>query len=113
MKITKTDFLKLLLLLGILQGVLYNFLPTASNIAMAQSHVGWQKDFQEICAKTQNALNLSEGELKGLLTRCDTLKQHIENLDESQATQRKVFLKRLKMCRDFYVFALEAKAGKE
>jgi hypothetical protein len=45
-------------------------------------------------------------ELKDLIARCDTLKPLIEKLDESQ---RKVYLKRLSLCRDLLVFVLESK----
>ena len=66
----------------------------------------WKKEFDNICSKTQDALEFSVGELRHLIARCDALKPRIEKLDEPQ---RKVTLKRLQMCRDFYVYLLEAK----
>jgi len=66
----------------------------------------WRKEFDEICAKTQDAMSLQPGELRGLAERCDRLRLRIEKLDESQ---RKVFLKRLQMCKDLFVFVLQTK----
>jgi hypothetical protein len=49
---------------------------------------------------------LSIAELKGLIVRCDKLKPQIEMEEEST---RKVYLRRLQMCRDLYRFVLENK----
>ena len=72
----------------------------------------WKAEFNAICGKTQNALAFSVAELNGLIARCDELKPRLEKLDDSQATERKVFLQRLKMCREFYAFALGTKTDK-
>jgi hypothetical protein len=64
----------------------------------------WKAEFDDVCSKTTDAMALTKTELKGLIDRCDRLKPRIERLDESAA---KVYLKRLKMCKDLYVFALE------
>jgi hypothetical protein len=66
----------------------------------------WRKEFDDICAKTQDADEFSIKELKDIIDRCDALKPSIEKIQESQG---KVALKRLKMCRDLYVFVLQAK----
>jgi len=79
----------------------------AANAAFAGED--WRKEFDEVCAMTQDAMTLTAEELRGLIERCDKLKPAIEALDESE---RKVFLKRLQMCRDLYVFVLESKEGK-
>lgn len=70
----------------------------------------WMTEFNVVCGKTQIALTFTSDELNTLISRCDALKPRIEKLDESQATERKVFLHRLKMCREFYAFALGTKA---
>ncbi len=70
----------------------------------------WKEEFQDICAKTQDPMALSEDELRTLINRCDKLKPVIEGLDEST---RKVYLKRLKMCRDIYSFSLDEKLMKK
>lgn len=69
----------------------------------------WRKEFDEVCAMTQDAMNLTMEELRVLIERCDKLRPSIEALD---ASDRKVFLKRLQMCRDLYAFVLESKEGK-
>lgn len=82
-------------------------MPDASGIAFAQED--WKKEFEELCARTQDSDSIPADELKKLIERCDHLKQRIEKLDE---TQRKVYLKRLQMCRDLYAFVLESKEKK-
>ncbi len=72
--------------------------------AIAQND--WKTEFEVVCARTQEAAGMSRDELKDLINRCDKLLPSIEKLDE---TRKKVFLKRLKMCRDLYAFVLETK----
>jgi len=54
-------------------------------------------------------MTFSVEELRRLVDRCDALRPGIEKLEEPQ---RKVTLKRLQMCRDFYAFVLEMKEKK-
>jgi hypothetical protein len=79
-------------------------------IALAQHVVAapadWKKEFEEVCAKTQDAMALPVEELKSLVSRCDKLKPQIEKLDE---TQRKVYSRRLQVCRDLYQFVVESR----
>jgi hypothetical protein len=77
--------------------------------AAAATQDDWKTEFEDVCSKTQDAMAFTQDELKGLLGRCDALKPRIEKLDE---TQRKVFLKRLQMCRDLLLFVMESKSGK-
>jgi hypothetical protein len=67
-------------------------------------------EFEDVCSKTQDAMVIPSGELKNLVDRCDKLKPRIEQLDESQ---RKVYLKRLQLCRDLYFFVLETREKKQ
>jgi hypothetical protein len=76
-------------------------------VAVAQD--AWKKEFEDICSKTQDSMSLTADELKSLVSRCDALKPRLEKLDE---TQKKVYLKRLQMCRDLFAFVLESKEGK-
>jgi hypothetical protein len=69
----------------------------------------WKTEFEAVCSKTQDPAALSPDELKNLVDRCDKLRPRIEKLDE---TQRKVYLKRLQMCRDLFAFVLESKETK-
>ncbi|HBH61003.1 MAG TPA: hypothetical protein DDX85_04525 [Nitrospiraceae bacterium] len=66
----------------------------------------WKDEFDDICGKTQNAMNLSPDELKSLIDRCNKLRARIEQLEESQ---KKVYLKRLSLCQDLFSFVLQSK----
>ena len=78
-----------------------SFDPTLS---MAQG--GWKAEYESVCSKTDVAMTLSVGELKDVIARCVQLKARIEAQEEST---RKVYLRRLQMCRDLYSYVLEAK----
>ncbi len=77
-------------------------------VASAAAAEGWRAEFDDICARTQDAMTLSSDELKGLVARCDALKPSIDKLDDSQ---KKVFARRLQQCRDLYQFVLDSRAG--
>ena len=66
----------------------------------------WRDDFDATCAKTGDAMSLSLPELNGLLERCAALQKIIETQDESV---RKVYLKRLALCRNLYAYVVEYK----
>ena len=72
----------------------------------AAGEEGWRKEFDDICGRTSESQSLSIGELSKLVDRCDKLKPQIEQLGESE---RKVFLRRLKMCRELYRYVLDSK----
>jgi hypothetical protein len=89
-----------------------NFIGGSLSNAYAQED--WKDEYTAVCAKTQNAMILSSEELQDHIDRCDKLLDRIDELDGLQgATERKVYTKRLKMCRDLYDFALQYKAEKE
>ena len=69
----------------------------------------WKTEFESVCAKTQDPGALSDDELKKLVDRCDKLRLLIEKLEE---TQRKVYLKRLQMCKNLFSFILESREKK-
>lgn len=82
-----------------------NFLIGNPDNAYAQDD--WKQEYSAICANTQNAMALSIEKLQTLIERCDKLQGQIDVLTGPQAkTEKKVFTKRLKMCRDLYDFAL-------
>jgi hypothetical protein len=66
----------------------------------------WNSEFEDICSRTQDAMSFTIEELKDLVERCEKLEPSIEKLDD---TRRKIYLKRLRMCRDLFAFALESK----
>jgi len=65
----------------------------------------WKSEFDNICSKTTDSLPRTKADIKVLIERCDKLGPRIEKLDETTA---KVYLKRLRMCRDLYGFLLES-----
>jgi hypothetical protein len=66
----------------------------------------WRAEFDETCAGTSEAMVLSPAELQVLIAKCERLQKAIEQLDESE---RKVFLKRLLMCKNLYQYVLDSK----
>ena len=72
----------------------------------AHGDAPWRTEFDAACAHSNSAMTLSVQELKKLIEICDRLEKGIETEDE---TVRKVFLKRLRLCRNLYVFVLETK----
>ena len=74
--------------------------------AVSLAQEGWKAEFDAVCAKTDVAMTLSVEELKGLIVRCDQLKPKIEAEEEST---RKVYLRRLQMCRELYKYVLDNK----
>lgn len=72
----------------------------------AYGEEAWRTDFDAACAQSNDAMALSVAELKKLVEQCDRLQKIIETQEE---TVRKVYLKRLQMCKNLYVFVLETK----
>ena len=70
----------------------------------------WKQEFADVCAETQNAMTLSVSELKSHIERCDKLFERLDELNGMEGgSAKKVYAKRLKMCRDLYEFTLEHK----
>lgn len=69
----------------------------------------WKSDFEKVCGQTDNAADLTIEELKKTLEKCDALKSRIEALEP---TPRKIYLKRLQMCRNLFQFMLESREKK-
>jgi polyhydroxyalkanoate synthesis regulator phasin len=83
---------------------------SASKAQSAPAQEAWQKEFDDVCSKTQDAMTFSQEELASLISRCDALQPQIEKLDE---TRKKVYLGRLRMCRGFYANVLDAKKNEK
>lgn len=75
----------------------------------AESAQLWKAEFDAVCGQTDNAADMSVTELKKALEQCDALKPKIEALE---ATPRKLYLKRLQMCRNLFIYLLEGKEKK-
>ena len=66
----------------------------------------WQKEFDDICSKTQDAMTFSVEQLQALVKRCDGLDPQIQKLDD---TKKKVYSRRLAQCRGLFAYVLESK----
>ena len=93
----------IMLLLGTLQVMLFD----ASSFLYAQED--WKMEFDDICSRTIDAMELPPAEIKTLIERCDRLKPRIEKLEASAS---KVYLRRLQMCRELFAFVLENPSNK-
>ncbi len=82
-------------------------LPFGPSTSLAQET--WKAEFDAVCSKTDVAMTLSSEELNGLIARCDRLKEKIEAEGEST---RKVYLRRLHMCRELYRYVLDSKENR-
>ncbi|RJQ19893.1 MAG: hypothetical protein C4560_05830 [Nitrospiraceae bacterium] len=69
----------------------------------------WRNEFDDICSRTQEAMLITEDELRTLVERCDKLNPLIQQLSE---TQKKIYSKRLQMCKELFTFMLESKHTK-
>jgi hypothetical protein len=76
--------------------------------AGAQAPTDWRAEFDAVCGTADASTSLSAEELTNLIARCDKL---AEVIGAEEETVRRVYLRRLKMCRDLLVFVLESKGG--
>jgi hypothetical protein len=77
--------------------------------AVSLAEEGWKAEYESVCSKTDVAMTLSSEELKELIAGCDRLKPKLEAQEEST---RKVYLRRLRMCRELYNYVLESREQK-
>ena len=66
----------------------------------------WQKEFEEVCSQTQDAMGFTPHQLESLIHRCDALVPQIEKLDD---VRKRVYLPRLRQCRGVFTYVLESK----
>lgn len=78
-------------------------------LASARAEEEWLAEFEAVCSKTQDAMTLSSDELRALVERCAKLRPRVAALDPSR---RKVYERRLQLCRDLYQFVLDTREGK-
>ena len=74
----------------------------------ARGEEPWQVTFDQTCSKSSESMTLSVDELRTLLNTCSALEKIIEKQDPSV---RKVYLKRLALCRNLYAYMLEYKTA--
>jgi hypothetical protein len=72
----------------------------------AHAEEPWRQSFDETCSKTEQAMTLTVPELTALVQKCDELQKVIESQEESL---RRVYLKRLQLCRNLYNYVLDYK----
>ena len=89
----------------LIQGVLHNLGHEVCGIA-AYGEEAWKIQLDGLCARTNESMSMSVDELKSLVAGCDKLKPVIEGLEESP---RKLYRKRLQMCRNLLSYLLETK----
>lgn len=73
------------------------------------SHIdrdNWREEFDRICIQTNTATTLSADQLSRLIADSNRLLEVMETLDHPH---KKVFVLRLKNCREFFKFALEVR----
>lgn len=92
-----------ILMLAVGIGILY---VAGLTLSPAHAEQGWKEEFEAVCSKTDAAMTLSKDELKDLVGRCDRLMDRIGSEEE---TVRKIYLRRLKSCKDLYLYVLETK----
>jgi Spy/CpxP family protein refolding chaperone len=74
--------------------------------AASDAPEAWQKEFEEVCSQTQDAMGFTPHQLEGLVRRCDALVPQIEKLDD---VHKRVYLPRLRQCRGVFSYVLESK----
>ena len=72
----------------------------------ADSEGDWKVELEKVCVRTDVSMTLSKEELQSLILRCGELEKRIGEEDE---VVRRFYLRRLKRCRDLFVYMLELK----
>ena len=99
------EWIHLVKLMGEIQAWLES--PPPERVLDPSESLPWDeiKDrFDQICGKVQVAPDLADDQLHAQIKDCDFLSKILERSGNPPA---KVFLKRIKMCRDFFVYSLE------
>lgn len=72
--------------------------------AASEGNTPWKDEFERICSQTLIATTLTTDQLQKLINDSDTLLIQLNSLDDPWA---KVYILRLKKCREFFVYAIE------
>lgn len=70
----------------------------------------WKAEFDALCGRSENSMTMTVAELKSAVEKCDALQRVIEGLEP---TPRKVYLKRLQMCRNLLAYMLDSRLKEE
>lgn len=68
----------------------------------------WKEDFERICSYADDVTELDPANLTALISESDQLLKAIEALGDPQ---KKVYIFRLKKCRNFFQYMLDLKAS--
>ncbi len=79
------------------------FAAAALSVSAAEP---WKATFDEICGKVQGADSLSDRELTAMIEKADKILPEIQRSDDPA---KKVYLQRLKKCRNLYEFMLDTR----
>ena len=93
-----------MMLVGMLLGQGVSF--SAGPARAAAEEAGWRAEFDAVCGQSENSMTMTVAELRAALERCDKLKSVIDSLEP---TPRKVYQKRLQMCRNLLAYMLETR----
>ena len=64
----------------------------------------WKEEFERICIQTEVATSLSAEQLRKLVSDSDKL---LDRLDHLQDPRAKIYIFRLRNCKEFFVYALQ------
>ena len=71
---------------------------------------GWKADFDRLCGYTNQADEFSIEKLDGLVKECDAL---LAKIEKSGAPDKKIYLFRLKKCRNFFEYMADLKRNEQ
>lgn len=69
----------------------------------------WKIEFEYLCSRTDEAMDMDAKELSAMIERCQRLLPLIQASDNPQ---KKIYIKRLEACMNLYRFVLESKVQK-
>lgn len=70
----------------------------------------WVEDFNMLCSKTEDADSLSPEQLEELIEQSDSL---LDTIQKSEHKQKKIYIFRLKKCRNLFEYMLELSRQEE
>ena len=90
------------------------FLFFGLSLAQAGQEPDWKEEYGAVCSETQGAVSFSVEKLQEYIGRCEKLQGRLDELNGSNGgTEKKVYSRRLKMCRDVYEYTLQYKKREE
>ena len=86
------------------------FAALLASPSAAGAEEDWKEEFKRLCSYTDISNTLSDEELETLVKDSDILFEKLEALDAPEA---KVYIFRLKKCRNMYRFIIDTRAAKK